>query len=628
MKKIVNSLNILTFLSLMVGAGSLWFVSFGMVSSTPVFADQSSDPMIDLVFVIDNSGSMRKNDPNFITPQVVQTFVRQLPALSQVGVVLFDQNARLLSPMTRISGEQIEQEIISSLKKIDYRGQRTNTPVGIERAIYELKTNGRPLAQKGIVLITDGIVDTGDPKKDQESTQWLKEDLTTQCQQLDIRIFGIALTEFADFSLIQTLALRTDGEYFRTYEASEISAVLKQIQIHMTPEPKPALAPLQLLPVPPEGPKTDPAQASQVAKPAPQLPLTNEKAVVVTEKSAWMISLALVLVIVALVGALVFFFIQNTKRKGTAAQIIEKKPDIPEAHLEDLDKICGADNTTKKLDKARINIGRSQRNDIVIQQPAISGFHATIEFRNMAFYLEDQRSTNGTQLNGSRVAPNEPVRLKSGDRITFAKYDFKFIMVDQLPFGDTVMLSMTALADPEAEATIVLDLDGADSKQGLISCMQNHLMQIYGLGPKHKAFVNTYFAHDTLDIIAVTAHENLKLTKSDADQHCTPIMKTKAFYVVCSLPAAIDKAAEWYGTRHNGFTQFIFKWIRSEQYQMAQCDQLCIVTFGQDPATWVSITIVPTHAETNPVEIMSVDFLNEEEKSSLALDFDHHGRVL
>jgi pSer/pThr/pTyr-binding forkhead associated (FHA) protein len=350
--------------------------------------------------------------------------------------------------------------------------------------------------------------------------------------------------------------------------------------------------------------------------------------VVVTEKSAWMISLTLVLVIVALIGALVFFFIQNTKRRGTAAPDIEKKPDIPEAHLEDLDKICGEDNPLKKLDKARINIGRSQRNDIVIQQPAISGFHATIEFRNMAFYLEDQRSTNGTQLNGSRVTPNEPARLKSGDRITFAKYDFKFIMVDQLPFGDTVMLSMTALADPEAEATIVLDLDGADSKQGLISCLQNHLMQIYGLGPKHKAFVNTYFAHDTLDIIAVTAHENLKLTKNDAEQHCTPIMKNKAFYVVCSLPAAIDKAAEWYGTRHNGFTQFIFKWIRSEQYQSAQCDQLCIVTFGQDPATWVSITIVPTNAESNPVEIMSVDFLNEEEKSSLALDFDHHGRVL
>ena len=82
----------------------------------------------------------------------------------------------------------------------------------------------------------------------------------------------------------------------------------------------------------------------------------------------------------------------------------------------------------------------------------------------MAFYLEDQRSTNGTQLNGNRVTPNEPVRLKSGDRITFAKYDFKFIMVDQVPFGDTVMISMTGLADPDADDTIVLDLEGSEPK--------------------------------------------------------------------------------------------------------------------------------------------------------------------
>jgi len=461
-KKIVNFLNLRAFLSLKA-AGFLLWVCFGLAWPTPAFSSPGDGAMLDLVFVIDNSGSMRKNDPNFITPQVVQAFVRQLPGLTQVGMVLFDQNARLLSPMTRISDEKADQEIIASLKKIDYRGQRTNTPVGIERAIYELKTNGRPLAQKGIVLITDGIVDTGDPRKDEELSQWLKEDLTAQCKQLGIRIFGIALTEAADFSLIQTLAMRTDGEYFRTYQASEVSAVLEQIQTHLTPAPKPALAPLPLLPEPSEPPTAEPTQTVQEAGPAPQNPLA-EKAVVVTEKSAWMISMTLVLVIVALIGALVFFFIQNTKRKGAAAETAEKKTNIPEAHLEDLDNICGQDNTAKKLDKAQINIGRSQRNDIVIQQSAISGFHATIEFRNRAFYLEDQRSTNGTQLNGSRLAPNEPVRLKSGDRITFAKYDFKFIMVGQVPFGDTVMISMTAMADPEAEATIMLDLDGADRK--------------------------------------------------------------------------------------------------------------------------------------------------------------------
>jgi pSer/pThr/pTyr-binding forkhead associated (FHA) protein len=620
MKKMVRLLSTGIISILLIAAAFLLGTPSDPAAPAPALAADGTGPLMDLVFVIDNSGSMRKNDPNSITPKVVETFVRQLPESTQVGVVLFDESARVLSPMTLITGLRDGNAIIAGLDKIDYRGQFTNTPMGMERAIYELKTHGRPLAEKGIVLITDGIVDTGHPEKDQELTRWLKKDLSDQSRQLGIRVFGIAFTEDADFSLIQTLAVRTGGEYFRTHEASEISDVLTQVQAHMTPPPKQELAPLPLIPEPAEKPAEGGESATQ--------PASGENAVVMTESNAWMISLTLALVIAVLVVALVFFYIQNAKRKKGDDQAPEAAMDIPEAHLEAMEPAEDGSNEEYKLDKARINIGRSQRNDIVIQQPAVSSFHATIDFRNMAFYLEDQRSTNGTQLNGMRLTPNEPLRLKSGDRITFARYDFKFVMVDQIPFGETVMLSMTALADPEAEATVVLDLDGADTKQGLISCLQNHLMQIYGLGPKHKDFVNTYFAHDTLDIVATTAHENLKLTRGDNEQHCTPIVKNKAYYVVCSLPAAIDKAADWYGTHHKGFTQFIFKWIRSERYRSEQCEMLCIVTFGQDPATWVSITIVPTHSDTDPVEIMSVDFLNDEEKKSLALDFDNHGRVL
>jgi len=386
---------------------------------------------------------------------------------------------------------------------------------------------------------------------------------------------------------------------------------------------------LPLLPVLPKErqPKPDDRLDTHQTQAQAQMPDQNN-AVVVTEKSAWMISITLALVIIALISALVFFFFQNNKRRPVVPSLAEKELNIPEAYLEDLDQILSNSMEPFKLESEHINIGRSQRNELIIDEPAISGFHATIEFRNMSFYLEDQRSTNGTMLNGRRLLANDPVRLKSGDNIVFANFSFNFNIADQKPFGDTVMLSMTALEDPEAEATIVLDLDGADSKQGLISCLQNHLMQMYGLSPKHKEYVNTYFAHDTLDIVATAAHENLQKTKGDAEQHCTPIIKNKAFYVICSLPGSIDTAAEWYGSRYNGFTQFIFRWIRSDQYASAECDQLCIVTFGQDPATWVSITIVPTHSDPNPIEIMSVDFLNEEEKSSLALDFDHHGRVI
>ena len=296
--------------------------------------------------------------------------------------------------------------------------------------------------------------------------------------------------------------------------------------------------------------------------------------------------------------------------------------------VEDLALILDKGKSPFVLDREIIKIGRGKKNDLVIDAPAISGFHATIEFRNMSFYLEDQRSTNGTMLNDRRLEANHHVRLKDGDRITFATYPFLFNSAEKSLFGDPVMLTKTALEDKEAVATIVLDLDGVGTHQGLISCIQTHLMHIYSLSANHKNFVNTYFTHDILEIIATTAHENLQKTMKDNQQYCTSILKNNSLYVVCSLPGAIDMAAKWYGMKNHGFTQFLFKWVRSEEYTSAQCDQLCMVTFGQDPATWVSITVVPTHSRPDPIEIMSVDFLNDEEKASLALDFDHHGRVI
>jgi len=54
--------------------------------------------------------------------------------------------------------------------------------------------------------------------------------------------------------------------------------------------------------------------------------------------------------------------------------------------------------------------------------------------------LEDHRSTNGTTLNGRAIRENNPVKLKSGDKIHFAVYEFRFLLHDKAPFGETVML--------------------------------------------------------------------------------------------------------------------------------------------------------------------------------------------
>ena len=165
-----------------------------------------------------------------------------------MGMVLFDRSAKLLEPLASMDTEQAQRRWAASLSRIDYKGQFTNSAVGFERALYELKNKGRKEAQKGIVFITDGITDTGDQRKDQELNQWLRQDFAAESRELDVRIFGIAFTDAADFVLIQALASRTEGEYYRTYDASEILGVLDDILTYLQPpkpEPKPKLMPPQ-----------------------------------------------------------------------------------------------------------------------------------------------------------------------------------------------------------------------------------------------------------------------------------------------------------------------------------------------------------------------------------------------
>jgi pSer/pThr/pTyr-binding forkhead associated (FHA) protein len=63
-----------------------------------------------------------------------------------------------------------------------------------------------------------------------------------------------------------------------------------------------------------------------------------------------------------------------------------------------------------------IRLGRSaQGNQVVIQDPMVSGAHAEIVAQGGGHIIQDLRSTNGTYVNGIRVSQPHP--LRDGDRI-------------------------------------------------------------------------------------------------------------------------------------------------------------------------------------------------------------------
>ncbi len=67
---------------------------------------------------------------------------------------------------------------------------------------------------------------------------------------------------------------------------------------------------------------------------------------------------------------------------------------------------------------AKITIGRSSDNNIVIDNKLASRHHALIQKIKDAYFLKDENSTNGTFLNGRRIPADKYVRLNPGDKIT------------------------------------------------------------------------------------------------------------------------------------------------------------------------------------------------------------------
>ncbi len=81
---------------------------------------------------------------------------------------------------------------------------------------------------------------------------------------------------------------------------------------------------------------------------------------------------------------------------------------------------------SKSLNNKIVSIGRSKTNQVIISDPKVSKFHATIYFDNGVCYIQDNDSTNGTYVNGNQILSGRKVKLKNGDKIKMGQTTLDF----------------------------------------------------------------------------------------------------------------------------------------------------------------------------------------------------------
>jgi pSer/pThr/pTyr-binding forkhead associated (FHA) protein len=111
-------------------------------------------------------------------------------------------------------------------------------------------------------------------------------------------------------------------------------------------------------------------------------------------------------------------------------------------------KFNGAIVRELNIEKQDVFVGRKSDNDLVIDNPAVSGKHCRVYRQGESYFAEDLKSTNGTFLRDRRIS-TEPLHHR--DELAIAKHTVEFYNDEETP--STVEKSAVPLS---SDATIVM----------------------------------------------------------------------------------------------------------------------------------------------------------------------------
>lgn len=120
----------------------------------------------------------------------------------------------------------------------------------------------------------------------------------------------------------------------------------------------------------------------------------------------------------------------------------------------------GGNSQRYPINQPTLRVGRAPDNDIVVNHPAVSGHHLSLFVSAGVMTVTDQNSTNGTQLNGHRIAPNAPHPVNFGDVIRIGDLTGNWIILGlESATGEAMRtLSMPAL-DLSKQTNIIIGRD-------------------------------------------------------------------------------------------------------------------------------------------------------------------------
>ncbi len=397
-------------------------------------ATATPKPM-DVALLAENT-TVEDSNHRTVLDRVATQLADRLDPASRLSLSLFADKTLEIQPLQPVT-EGSGQPLSNTLHGLSQDAAPVNPAAALEQTIYHLRTAGRGNADKLIIVLGDGVIDTGDAIHNTELTEWLREGLTNEARRSGIRIYWLTFSESANYRIIQTVTQKTGGSYYRAYNPADallaIEAILAVAQRH------------------PVGKTTTTAETSPQATQAEAIdPWTGLWPTLVSRPVLWGSALGVTLGL--LIGGFYLRHKSGSKKGGSSHSVITKES---RALLRDLSHFTGMleyDITDK-----RTYIGRQPREVtersciIIISDTSVGRNHAIIECRDKQYWISDVDTVNGTYLNGRRLS--ESRQLCNGDKVRFARFEFA-VTLPQTRMHDAADIAETLSRTHTATETI------------------------------------------------------------------------------------------------------------------------------------------------------------------------------
>ena len=199
-------------------------------SITAFAVDTPNANRMNVVFVMDESGSMAKTDGSSLRYDAMDLFLGlATESGNYMGAVAFDEDVILQRDITAIEGLNDKTALSQEVRRVGSRGD-TNIGKAIETAVQMLQDSGNPSLPSAVILLSDGNTDLGGNDDRLQESYASRENAINIARANGYKIYSVCLNTNgdADPAELQEISSATGGTSVEVRSADDLKEDFSQ----------------------------------------------------------------------------------------------------------------------------------------------------------------------------------------------------------------------------------------------------------------------------------------------------------------------------------------------------------------------------------------------------------------